>query len=189
MKPNAPTVHVWPWFIRVFHWSLVVLVALLFWTAEIAEEEQWHAYFGYALLVLLLLRCVYGCITSNPFTSLVGLVCNVRRIPSYSSKIFSKNKPRHLGHNPLGGLMVLALLLLLFTQASIGFFLAGEDFDAPLYPYIGDELSYTLSEIHEILFDIIVIAIGLHVTAVIFYHLKHKEPLLQAMIHGKKPKQ
>jgi cytochrome b len=94
----------------------------------------------------------------------------------------------HAGHNPLGGWMVIALLLALFAQGITGLFANDEIFNTgPLYAYISDDLSLELTSWHRRLFDWILIAVVLHVAAVLGYWLFKKTNLIAPMFSGRKP--
>ncbi|WP_428634011.1 cytochrome b/b6 domain-containing protein, partial [Sedimenticola sp.] len=92
------------------------------------------------------------------------------------------------GHNPMGGWMVIALLLLVLTQAILGLF-ANDDimFDGPLAYLVSKETSDLLTGLHKDLFHILLILVGLHIAAVIWHRLLKGDNLLLPMLTGYKP--
>ncbi len=105
-------VYVWDKFIRVFHWSLVALFTFSYLTGE--NESGFHVYSGYAITLLVLARILWGFIgtTHARFRNFVQSPATVLR---YTKSMASDNPEHYRGHNPLGGLMVVAMLLTLLT--------------------------------------------------------------------------
>lgn len=178
---------VWDIFVRLFHWSLAASVLFAWWTSEQGGNWMtWHMYAGYTVLGLVLFRILWGLFGSHyaRFSEFVsGPVTTFR----YGLKLLRRSEPHHLGHNPLGGWMVIALLLLAISQASTGLFANDEIFtEGPLVHLISYDLSVEITRWHKWLFDILLIAIGLHLLGVIYHQLLKKEKLIQAMLHGNK---
>ena len=76
-----------------------------------------------------------------------------------------------VGHNPLGALSVLALLLLLAVQVGLGLFASDDDglYQGPLSHHVSYDASETLAERHETMFNVLLVFIGLHLAAILFY--------------------
>jgi len=130
---RTDTIKVWDPFIRVFHWSLVGLFTLSYVTGE--TEESVHVWSGYAILVLIALRIIWGFVGSRHarFTDFVRSPAAVSR---YLKKEFSGNAPRSLGHNPAGGWMVLLLLLSILATGGSGLIVLGLEGDGPMASHI-----------------------------------------------------
>ena len=164
---------------RLFHWLIVCCVPLAWWSAE-EENYTLHQWLGYTIIVLVISRVVWGLIGSrhSRFSDfLVGPV----KILAYLRGQGSDSA----GHNPLGGWSVVALLLLLFTQAFSGLFNSDDVlFSGPLYYAASTEFRDAMGELHDIAFDALVVLIGLHILAVLYHQLRLKERLLQAMLKG-----
>ena len=124
-KPPAMSerrILVWDLPVRLFHWLLVMLVIVSFVTGELGGTwMQIHLWSGYTILGLLLFRLAWGFIGGHHarFSSFVRGPNAVRR---YARTLWDRSAPRHLGHNPLGGWSVLAMLLLLLFQVATGLF-------------------------------------------------------------------
>jgi len=167
---------------RIFHWTIVCCVSLAWWSAE-AENYDLHQWLGYTVIVLVISRFIWGILGSrhSRFTDfLVG-----------PGKLWAYLRGRgsaSVGHNPLGGWSVLALLLLLLTQAGSGLFNTDEIlFSGPLSAWADTSFREAMGEVHEVAFNVLLGFIGLHVLAVFYYQLRLKQPLLQAMIKGSAP--
>ena len=173
---------IWDGWTRFFHWSLVLLVAAAWWTAE-NDEMEWHLRIGMAVFVLLVFRLVWGLIGGST-SRFASFVHGPGAIFAYLRGRF----PAHVGHNPLGALSVLGLLAGLLLVVGLGLIGVDEDGLAPgpLYLWVGEELSEEAIELHEHeAFDLLLVLIGLHVAAVLFYALVKRHNLLGPMISGR----
>lgn len=174
---------VWGIPIRLFHWVLLGLVGVSFYTGKFGDFDSIdnHMLAGYGIIVLVLFRILFGFFGKGHvrFTEFV-------KGPSTIFAYFKSPKPSE-GHNPLGALGIIALLLSLAVQTGTGLFTTDEIFvDGPLYHLVSSETSSVLSQIHNINQWILLGLIGLHVSAVIFHELWLKERIVLPMIHGKK---
>jgi cytochrome b len=176
-------IRVWDLPIRVFHWLLVLCIVGSLVSANLGNNAiEWHAYFGYSVLTLLIFRILWGFVGSTHarFTSFFP---NREKILNY----LQGNAPRVLGHNPLGALSVFALLLVLSVQVLTGLFVDDEiTFQGPLAKYISNSLVSILSEIHEGNQVVIYVLITIHIAAIIYYKKFKGEDLITPMIRGDK---
>ena len=177
------TIRVWDLPIRLFHWLLVVCITGSFVTINLGDEFiQWHAYFGYSILTLLIFRIIWGFVGSTHarFTSFLP---TKKAIVDY----LSGSSPRVLGHNPIGAISVFALIFVLCVQVFTGLFVDDEvSFQGPLAKYVSDSISSFLSEIHEGNQVVILTLIVIHIAAIIFYKKFKGEDLIKPMISGDK---
>jgi cytochrome b len=174
-------IRVWDLPIRLFHWLLVACITGSFITINLSDEFiQWHAYFGYSILTLLIFRIVWGFVGSTHarFTSFFP---TKKAIFDY----LSGRSPRVLGHNPIGAISIFILLLVLSIQVVTGLFIDDEvSFQGPLTKYVSSSVSSFLSEIHEGNQLVILVLITIHIAAIIFYKKFKKENLIKPMISG-----
>lgn len=179
---------VWDWPVRLFHWSLVVALVGAYVTNRLgASYFAFHLFFGYATIVLVVFRVVWGFVGTR-HARFANFIEGPRGVLRYMSAIGRGRQTRYAGHNPLGALMVLALLALLAAQAVFGLFGDDEIFNAgPLATLVSKEHSLLLTSLHRRLFYVILAAIALHVGAVLSHVALKKEPLIDAMLHGSKP--
>jgi len=176
-------IHVWDLPIRLFHALLVLCIIGSIVSVNLGGNAmQWHAYFGYSILILLIFRIIWGFIGSTHarFTSFAP---NPKSILNY----LQGKAPRVLGHNPLGAMSVLALLLVLSIQAVTGLFSDDEiAFQGPLAKYVSNSLVSIFSEIHESNQVVIYTLIAIHIAAIIYYKKFKGEDLITPMISGDK---
>lgn len=178
-------VEVWDLPLRVFHWVLLLLVIGSFVT-QYTDNLELHAKFGYAVLSLLIFRLLWGFVggTHARFASFVKGPAAIR---SYLAGMKSGAPSPMLGHNPLGALSVLALLLVLLAQAGSGLFTSTDEFfEGPLAKLVSGGLSHALTEFHEFNANVLWLLVGLHLAAVLFYRFVKRDNLILPMLSGKK---
>lgn len=178
---------IWDIPVRLFHWTQLALFVSLFITAEVMDDKiELHAKLGLTLLALVLFRLLWG-IAGSSYARFSHFLKGPRSVLAYTPSLFSRQSHPEVGHNPLGGWMVVVLLILVLTQAVLGLF-ANDDimFDGPLSYLISKETSDLLTGLHEDIFHILLVLIGLHVAAVIWHKLFKGENLLPAMFTGYK---
>lgn len=174
-------VKVWDLPTRIFHWSLVLLMAALWWTADQGEME-WHQVCAYLLMINVVFRWFWGVIGSE--------TARFRDFITWPKNAFgyvtSRVTPKTLGHNPLGGYMVLAFLVMLLVQLGTGLFASDDIFtEGPLYQYVSSDTASTLTWLHKLNFEVLLYMIGAHVVAVVLHQLKG-DKIIGAMFSGSK---
>lgn len=178
---------VWDLYIRVNHWLMVILFSGLILTGK-AEEDyvQWHFYMGYLLSALLLVRLLYGLFGSKA-ARFISFLKGPVTLYRYTRGLFTGTSSHYLGHNPLGALMVVALLLLSLLQVGSGFVSSDDVFwYGPMYEWVSDDLQEGLADWHRILPDILLALVACHIFAVVVHELAFRERLIKAMLKGKK---
>lgn len=176
-------IRVWDLPIRLFHWLLVACIVGSLICVNIGGNAiQWHAYFGYSILTLLIFRIIWGFIGST-HARFASFLPNREAITNY----LQGKSPRFLGHNPIGALSVFALLLVLSVQAVTGLFVDDEiAFQGPLSKYLSESSVSFLSEIHESNQVVIYTLIAIHIAAIWYYKKFKGEDLIRPMISGDK---
>jgi cytochrome b len=167
------TVPVWDCFVRVFHWSLAALVLTEYLTTD--DARTLHHLAGYAVLGLIGVRLVWGVIGSR-HARFVSFVAGPRTVLAYLRALRQGTAPRHLGHNPAGGMMIVALLGLLIVVAGSGWLSETDVFYG--VPWV--------DHLHHISAHLLLVLIGLHVCGVIVSSWLHRENLVLAMLTGRK---
>jgi cytochrome b len=183
---------VWDGATRLFHWSLVVLLAVCYGSvtfatgSEAALLMQIHLISGEALLALLLFRIAWGLVGSDTARFSHFLRSPLRAV-GYLKGLFRREPDTQVGHNPAGGWMVMIILGLLAAQIGTG--LGSNDDGAtegPLMAFISKATSDRLSELHSLIFNLLVAAIIVHVVTIGLYAVVKRQNLTAAMITGKK---
>lgn len=175
-------IRVWDLPTRLFHWVLVLLVVGLVISGEIGGAAiLWHARLGHAVLALLIFRLLWG-VWGGHWSRFSTFV----RGPVTIWRYLRGSGGPALGHNPLGALSVLALLLLLLSQVGTG--LMSDDeiaFTGPLAQFVPGTVVSAATAWHKGWGKVLLLAlIGLHISAVVFYMRVKKHNLVVAMLHG-----
>ena len=177
---------VWDLPTRLFHWLLIASVILSFVTGNIGGTAmEYHMLSGYAILVLLIFRFVWGFVGSctSRFSSFVKAPATVF---SHVGMLLQREKETpYLGHNPLGGWSIVAMMLILFVQVATGLF-ANDDIltEGPLYTWVSKETSDLLTWLHLMNRFVLIALIAIHIFAVLFYLFFKHENLIGPMITG-----
>lgn len=183
------SVKVWDWSLRVFHWSLPVLLFLLWFSATQSDNFdalEHHMLLAQILLGLLIYRIIWGFI-GTPAARFSHFITGPRSWGCYAMSILRRQPKAYLGHNPLGGLMVLLLLGALGFQLSTGLFTSDDIlFSGPLVNSADRDTVRWMTGWHKRFFDWILILVGLHLLAIVMHKLLG-EGLVKAMFTGRKP--
>jgi cytochrome b len=179
-QPSRTRVRVWDAPTRLCHWLIVLSVAFSWWSGKSGRLE-WHRWSGYLLLGVALFRVYWGFFGSST-ARFASFVRGPRVIASYLRGTW----PATPGHNPLGALSVLALLLALLAQIVLGLFAVDVDGieSGPLSTYVSFEAGRTAAHWHHRVFDALLWLIALHIVAILWYLLFRRENLLGAMLRG-----
>ena len=187
-KSATPRVKAWDLPTRLFHWLLALLILTAYLTRKNTDNLAWHKWTGYAILVLVVFRILWGFAGSSTsrFSSfLYGPIAALR----YGLDFLLRRPRPFLGHNPLGGIVVFVMLGLVAAQGVLGRF-SYDDHDSidggPLAGRIGEGLMATLTAWHIWLFYIILYVIIAHIAANILYIVWKGENLVGPMITGRK---
>ena len=177
------TIRVWDLPLRLFHWLLVACIVGSLISVNIGGNAiEYHAYFGYSILTLLIFRLVWGFVGST-HARFASFFPSPAKIMNY----LQGNSPRVLGHNPIGALSVFALLFVLCVQVFTGLFVDDEiAFQGPFAKYASNSVVSFLSEIHEGNQVVIYTLITIHIAAIWAYKKFKGENLIKPMITGDK---
>jgi len=179
-------VRVWDAPTRVFHWLLVALIAASWWSGANAVPRV-HVFSGLAVVGLLVFRIYWGFFGST-LCRFASFTTGPRTVLAYARALLKSQASGHIGHNPLGGWSVLAMLGLLATQVGFGLFAVDIDglANGPLSHLVTFREGRAAARIHAIVFNVLLAAIALHVLAIIFYFFFKKENLVGPMVTGHK---
>jgi len=185
--PLHVSTRVWDLPTRLFHWLLVVLIVMLYATGEYdLLDMRWHFWAGYATLVLIAFRLLWGVFGSHT-SRFSDFVRGPRVVADYVRSLLSPRRKLGIGHNPLGGWSVLALLLCVTVQCITGLFSSDElDSDGPFVARVSARTVKLMTRLHHWNQNLLLILIGVHVAAVLLYLLLRHENLIGPMISGRK---
>ena len=181
---------VWDVPVRLFHWTLALLLVVSYFTARAGGDwMKLHFWSGYAILTLLFFRIAWGFLgsTTARFSSFLK---GPSAALAHLGHLLGRGRPRDAGHNPLGGAMVVILILAVLAQAATGLFAADTDMgmvNGPLALKVADKWVERATDFHSFWINVLLILTGLHVLAVLFYLVWKRQNLIGAMFSGRKP--
>lgn len=181
------SIQVWDIPTRIFHWLLVGLVISSFVTGKIGGTAmKYHELSGFAVLSLVVFRLAWGFIGGQQ-SRFSAFIKGPATVFHYASSLPRKDSTPCVGHNPLGGWSIIAMLISLFLQAGTGLF-ANDDIltEGPLYDLISKQTSDWLTGMHHLNQTVLMGLVALHIGAIMFYLFVKRENLLIPMITGKK---
>lgn len=179
---------VWDLPLRLFHWLLVASVGASWATAEAGYDwMQLHIWLGYWMIGLLTFRIVWGFIGPR-HARFASFLPSPAALWRYAKALAAGSNQQTVGHNPLGSLMVILMLMLFMMQVGTGLF-ATDDiiWTGPYNPAVSGDTADFLTGLHHLNFNFILAAAGLHIAAIAFYARVKKQNLVVPMLTGKKP--
>jgi cytochrome b len=180
---------VWDLPLRAFHWLFALSILASWLTAEPGSAWMpWHMRLGYWMMGLLTFRIIWGFVGPR-HARFASFLAGPRAMWRYARGLTGFEEAIHsVGHNPLGGVMVIVMLLLVAFQVSTGLF-ATDDivWTGPYNPAVTDHTARLLTSLHHANFNLIWAAIALHIGAIAYYAFAKKQNLVPAMLSGWKP--
>lgn len=180
---------VWDAPVRLFHWTLVVLMVVSYFTGRAGGDwMKFHFWSGYAILTLLLFRICWGFVGSTT-ARFVDFVKGPAAAFAHLADLLGSGRPREAGHNPAGGAMVVILISSVLLQVVAGLFAADTDLglvSGPLAHLIPDKWVDRATALHHFWVNVLLVLVGLHVLAVLVYLLWKRQNLIGAMFTGRK---
>lgn len=164
-------IKIWDPFVRMFHWALVILVGVALVSGD--EFERLHIAVGYGIIGLIAARFIWGFLGPR-HARFSDFLRPPREALGYLADVVRFRPRRYLGHNPIGGLMIIALLVLLAGLSATGYMMTTDAFWGAKW----------VEEVHEALASTLIGMIAVHVLGVITTSLMHRENLVKAMVTG-----
>jgi len=164
-------IKVWDPLVRVFHWSLATLFVTAYLTGE--DGGQVHIAAGYGIAGLIALRIIWGIVGPRQ-ARFSNFVRSPREVLAYLRDVALRRAPRYLGHNPAGGAMIIALLVMLLGTGITGYLMTTDAFWGAKW----------IEDVHETLAGLTVGLVVFHILGVLLSSLLHGENLVKSMITG-----
>lgn len=186
MTTDTTTARVWDLPVRLFHWLLVGLLGFSWWSGE-NHDMEWHRLSGYAILALVVFRIYWGFAGSRTarFTQFVR---GPRAAFAYLRTLGKRPYQAADGHNPVGGWSVILMLGALVVMVTAGLFSVDVDGleSGPLADYVSFDAGRAAADVHNLVFNVLLALVALHVLAVLFYLIGLRHNLVAPMIHGRR---
>ncbi|MBT2335100.1 cytochrome b/b6 domain-containing protein [Variovorax paradoxus] len=171
--PERAPAQVWALWLRATHWALVAAIAVAWFSGEALLRQ--HELAGYAALALIAGRCVGGWLGGR-YARFRQFVRSPAQVRHYAAEVLARREKRYLGHNPLGGWMVVALLATVTAVSVTGWMYSLDMFWGLAW----------VEWLHRTLAWTLVALIALHLAGVAFTSWRHRENLPAAMLSGRK---
>ncbi|SFK81634.1 cytochrome b/b6 domain-containing protein [Methylocapsa palsarum] len=170
--PQLTGQRVWDPLVRIFHWSIVVAFTFAWLTGE--DSERLHVAIGYVIVGLVAVRLLWGFV-GTVHARFNDFVYRPSVVIAYLIDITLLRAKRYVGHNPAGGAMVIALLVMLTATCATGIMMLTKTWGATW-----------VEEAHEGAANLTLLLVGLHLAGVFAASAQHRENLVWAMITGRK---
>lgn len=178
---------IWDFPTRLFHWLLTLCIVAQWLTSELGGDlMDWHFVIGYFTLGLILFRLVWGFIGPKHARFNQFLV-SPNKLIQYLKTLRRGNAPNYVGHNPIGGLIVPLIIVVIGLQVISGLFASDDVFySGPYMASISAESQALMDWLHSQTFDVITVIIVIHILALLWHRFIAKHHLISAMFTGKK---
>lgn len=200
---QAKTIKVWDIGVRIFHWSLVLFFTVSYITGD--ELDTVHAWSGYAIVLLLLFRLVWGFVGTK-YARFSNFIYSPARVKEYLNSLKNETPIHYLGHNPAGGWMVVLLLVFLSLTVWTGLEAYAAEGHGPLAQvsmspinnaYADDDDDHegkggekhedsVWEDVHEFFVNTTLALVIIHIGGVVVSSRLHRENLVKAMLTGNK---
>jgi cytochrome b len=173
---SGDTLRLWDPLVRFCHWSLVVAFVGGYFLTE--EGDGWHRWLGYYAVAIVLVRVLWGFV-GPPAARWADFWPTPARLKQHVRALVKGESYHRLGHSPLGALVMVLMLLLMFGLGLTGFLLEEVDY------FWGEDLP---RDIHEYMANTLLALVGVHIGAAVIESLRLKENLPLSMITGRRRK-
>jgi len=182
---DSRSILVWDFPTRLTHWLFVICIGASWWTAE-QRLMDWHRYSGYTMLGLLVFRIYWG-LAGSTTARFARFLRGPRAVLDYF-KLSRERRAHVIGHTPLGSWSVVALLLAMLVQVTLGLFATDIDGleSGPLSHLVSFDGGRAFAEAHELSFDVLIALAVVHVLAIVFYLFYDRNDLTSPMLSGRK---
>jgi cytochrome b len=175
----------WDPVVRVSHWSLGLFFTCAYWTG--GDSYGLHAHFGYCILLVVLLRLAWG-FRGPEISQFADFLNSPKQVFAYLRNLAKTPLSNPVGHDPVGGWMIIALLISLCITTISGIVLFAMEGRGPLahtiFPNVTSWSGTAVETIHNFMSDLCVILICIHVAGVVVMSVYTRQNLIRAMITG-----
>ncbi|MEJ2514991.1 MAG: cytochrome b/b6 domain-containing protein [Gammaproteobacteria bacterium] len=179
---------VWDLPVRIFHWSLAVLVPACWVTQEMGSRWMTlHMWLGYAVGALILFRLAWGFLGTR-HARFGDFLAGPTRVFAYFREWMSGRGPTAIGHDPAGGWWIVLLLALLAGQVATGMLNSDGALHAGPWHYaVPEDVADAAAAWHSDIFNLLILAVTVHVAAVLAHLARPGIDLVTPMFTGRKP--
>ena len=177
-------VQVWDLPVRVLHWLLAILVAVMFISAEL-DNFDIHILAGKGLAIVIAARIVWG-FAGSANARFSSWIFSPRRHVEYIKSLPERRPGYGMAHSPIGSIAVILIYTAVVVQVTTGLISSDIDglYEGPFAYYVSYDASHWASEIHVDHEQWLFVLVMAHLAANAFYYLYKKDNLIAAMITG-----
>jgi cytochrome b len=186
-QDSSVAIKVWDLPVRLFHWAVVLLFAFQLVSGQMGGSiMSWHAISGYGVLVLVVFRILWG-FAGSTHARFASFIAGPAATLRFAKRLFSREAVPQVGHNPLGGWMVVAMVASLALQATTGLFANdGVSVEGPLAALVSLDISNDITLVHRWNLKFLLLLAIVHIAGVLFHLVAKKDNLIHAMFTGVK---
>jgi cytochrome b len=166
-------VPIWDLLVRALHWTLATSIAVAWFTRT--GSPLLHEIAGYLALTCVVIRVAWGFV-GREHALFRSFLKSPGQTMTYARAVLRGREARHLGHNPLGAWMIVALLGTVMVVSLTGWLYTTDRFWGVEW----------VANLHDALADALLLLVALHVVGVVVTSWRHRENLVAAMFHGRK---
>ncbi|MBI1779507.1 MAG: cytochrome b/b6 domain-containing protein [Proteobacteria bacterium] len=188
MKDSAKhEVTVWDLATRLFHWTLVIAVSInLFLISPRGDLNRLiHFSVGYLVLGLLAFRLAWG-FFGSPRSRFGDFLRGWAGVKQHLDSLRQRQTVHTVGHDPIGGWMIVTLIGALALMVATGLFASDRRASGPFAYLLSKTASNTIGDIHQLISDVLIGLIALHVLGIATHWYLSGENLVASMLHGRK---
>jgi cytochrome b len=186
VQTSLHVVYIWDVATRAFHWLLVACVTVALVTGFPAAENWMgvHRAAGYGVVCLLVFRLIWAFFGSE-YSRLFAILRSARRAHSHIQGLMMLRPPHHLGHTPVGSIMIIALFLVLSALTITGLMVEGGEEKQGVFAAITSyRVGFAAKGIHGILALALMAMIAIHIVGVLVESWLQRVSLIRGMITG-----
>lgn len=178
---------VWDPLLRSFHWLLAASFALAWWSE--GRDITLHLLAGSMIPGLLAFRIIWG-MAGEKHALFTSFRPTLAAIGSHVDELLHLRAGQHIGHTPIGSLMIYALLTGLFVLSVSGMMLMA--LQMGLGPFAGwaagagPDTEWLVMQVHHWCFETLQVLVLIHLAGVLVESLLQRSNLTAAMISGRK---
>lgn len=186
MSEQLEKTYLWDPVVRVLHWALVIAFATAWGLGKFGPDIMTlHFYAGYTVAGIVVLRVLWGIFGSHT-ARFVNFVKGPGKVVAYARTLPSDQPSHSYGHNPVGAIFVVGVLIVLAMQITSGLLADPEDFInvGPLAQYVSSATTRKALALHEPLSTLLLLMVLGHIAAIFWYKKRKGENLVTPMITG-----
>jgi len=168
--------YIWTLPTRIFHWMLVLYILFMFITSEEENLLDYHAAFGYGVLVLILFRLLWG-VMGPRYSRFSQWPLSLEEAIGFMRSLPNPQK-YYPGHNPAASFVMLGIILVILLSVLSGVFTYGIQEGRGLFSWLNSTFFKEMElfeEIHEFFSTLLLLLITAHLGGVAADRIMHKE--------------